>query len=194
MWCGFQCTDQLRYVDAGLILFSLKCHGYELSLPMNICSCILCNPCSCLQIVAGIVNYTFLVVIYILEVACILMYLFTWISKFTSILLLYIVMYPDTSRMIFCWWSMQWREPFPNARICIDIGMYVLLEKYRPHAGPTVGMILSRRWLGYDGMKAGVIRARQISKRDWLPQAKFVQTLYICLLHPSRRWGNFIQR
>ena len=109
MWCGFQCTDQLRYVDAGLILFSLKCCGYELSLPMNICSCILCNPCSCLQIVAGIVNYTFLVVIYILEVACILMYLFTWISKFTSILLLYIVMYPDTSRMIFWWW-ITWRE------------------------------------------------------------------------------------
>ena len=57
-----------------------------------------------LQTVAGIVNLTFLVVLCIFEVACIRKYLAAWISNSTSILLLYMAMYWDTYKGIFCWW------------------------------------------------------------------------------------------
>ena len=60
-----------------------------------------------LQTVAGIVKYTFMVVLCVIEVACICQYLTDWILKFTSTLLRYIAMYLDTYNGIFCWWRQR---------------------------------------------------------------------------------------
>ena len=58
------------------------------------------NLCSPLQVFAGIVKFTIMVVAYSLEVLCIRIYLYTWISKFTWNLLLYMVMYSDIQRAL----------------------------------------------------------------------------------------------
>ena len=51
---------------------------------------------------ADIVKFTFMVVAYCLEVLCILIYLYTGISKFTWNLLLYMVIYSDIFNVHFC--------------------------------------------------------------------------------------------
>jgi len=74
---------------------------------MNMWSYILSNLCRPLQMFAGIVEFTFMVVAYSLEVLCICIYLYTWISKFTRNLLLYMVMYLDIFHVHFCWWKLS---------------------------------------------------------------------------------------
>jgi len=63
-----------------------------------------------LQVFAGIVEFTFMVVAYSLEVLCIRIYLYTWISKFTWNLLLYMVMYSDIFNAHFCWCATLWHH------------------------------------------------------------------------------------
>lgn len=72
-------------------------------LQMNTWSYIPGNLCGPLQMFAGVVKVTFMVVPYDKEIAHILIHLYTWISKFTWNLWLYMVMYSDTFSMHFCW-------------------------------------------------------------------------------------------